>query len=61
MAEKLARPCSSSAHTSPSSTAFGDFTAFAISFATFEKRGVRSLSLRERSVASPPRTYASAR
>ncbi len=50
IAEKLARPRSSSAQTSPSRTASGDFTAFAISFATFWKRGVRSLSLRDRSV-----------
>jgi len=46
---------------SPSTTAFGLFTALAIAFATPGKRVVRSLSLRETSLQSPPRTYASAR
>jgi len=61
MAEKLERPCSSRAHTSPSSTAAGVFSAFGSSFATLPKRPVRSLPFRLVSVASPPETRPTAR
>ena len=61
MAEKLERPCSSSAHTSPSSTASGVRSALGSSFATFAKRAVRSLPFRLVSVASPPETRPIAR
>jgi hypothetical protein len=40
MAEKLGRPSSSIATTSPSTTASGVFNAFASSFATLAKRSV---------------------
>ena len=46
---------------SPSTTAFGLLTALTIAFATSGKRPVRSLSLRDTSLHSPPRTYATAR
>ncbi len=61
IAENVARPCSSSAQTSPSSTAFGVRSAFPIAFATSAKRAVKSLSFRLTSATSPPATYAIAR
>ena len=48
IAEKLGRPCSSSAQTSPSSTAFGVLTAWASAPRPRRSASVRSLSLRER-------------
>ena len=65
IAEKLARPRSSSAQTSPSRTACGVFTAFASSFATFgealrqvvvlarEQRHLAAADVGERAVAVP--------
>ena len=58
MTEKLERPCSSSAQTSPSSTQSGVRTARSSARATVAKRSVRSLPRRLVSVASPPATDA---
>jgi hypothetical protein len=57
----VARPCSSSAQISPSSTQSGVFSAAAIAFAIVGNRSVRSLSLRLVNVTSPCDTRAIAR
>src|SRR4026209_2675520 len=54
MAEKLDRPCSSRAQTSPSSTQSGVLTAFSTALATVAKRWVKSFRLRLSSRAAPP-------
>ena len=58
---KRAAPVSSSAHTSPSSTADDVRTAWTTARATARKRSVRSLPFRLVSVASPPRIVTIAR
>ena len=61
MAEKLARPVSSSVTTSPSRTALGVLTARGRAAATVANRSVSGFRRREKRVASPASTYATTR
>ena len=62
IAEKLGRPLLvERADLAVEHRVVGVFSALTIAVATSAKRAVRSLSLRDRSSHSPPRTYASAR